>query len=58
MEGSINVMETLSPLMSDSFTQVITMVKSFLPYIVGLAILGAGVGFIVKIINKGKTAVG
>lgn len=56
--GGINVMETLGPLMGDAFGQVISMVTSFLPYVVGLAVLGAGVAFIVKIINKGKTAVG
>lgn len=56
--GSIDVMSTLGPLMSDAFGQVITMVTKFLPYVVGLAVLGAGVAFIVKIINKGKTAVG
>lgn len=56
--GAINVMDTLGPLMGDAFSQVISMVTKFLPYVVGLAVLGAGVAFIVKIINKGKTAVG
>lgn len=54
----IDVVGSLTPLMTDSFGQVITMVKGFLPYIVGIALLGAGVGLIIKIVNSGRKAIG
>lgn len=53
MEKSIDVVGSLTPIMSEAMTQIVEMITSLVPFMITVSLFGAGIYLVKKFINTG-----
>ena len=59
MEGvSIDIVEVLTPLMNESLNQIVGMITNLMPFVITVALFGAGIYLVKNFISSGTRAIG
>lgn len=53
MEGQIDVIGALKPLMASSMTQIVEMITALVPYMITVTLFGAGIYLLKRFISTG-----
>lgn len=51
--GSIDIVGSLTPIMQGAMTQIVEMITALVPFMITVALFGAGIYLVKKFINTG-----
>lgn len=57
-EGGIDVVGSLTPIMNSALGQIVEMITALVPFMVTVALFGAGIFLVKKFINSGTKSIG
>lgn len=57
-DGGIDVVGSLTPIMNSALGQIVEMITALVPFMVTVALFGAGIFLVKKFINSGTKSIG
>lgn len=56
--GGINIVSSLTPILNSALSQIVEMITALVPFMVTVALFGAGIYLVKRFINQGTKSIG
>lgn len=56
--GGIDIVSSLTPILNSALSQIVSMITALVPFMVTVALFGAGIYLVKRFINQGTKSIG